>query len=154
MAKPVLDAKVLPNSVILLAKILAKLVLFSAKFTAKTTTFAQNRTLFGSANLPKSSAELLGGYAGAKSADFAGNGAIKNSTHAWFVSNERCTHFSRRFICQLELDAHLIDQKLRQYFYPTGTAEAQDTLKSISFSISFAVKTKKPGRNRLILMIL
>ena len=32
----------------------------------------------GSANLPKSLTELLGGYAGAKSADFAENGAIKN----------------------------------------------------------------------------
>ena len=35
----------------------------------------------------------------------------------------------RRFICQLEIDAHLIDQKLRQHFFQSGTAEASDTLK-------------------------
>ena len=44
-------------------------MLFSAKFSAKTTTFERNWTLFGSANLAKSLAEPLGGYAGAKFAN-------------------------------------------------------------------------------------
>ena len=39
----------------------------------------------------------------------------------------------RKFICQLECDAYLLDKKFRKMFYPDQSADSKDSLQGNSF---------------------
>merc|ERR1719162_2536390 len=58
----------------------------------------------------------------------------------------------RRFICQLECDAYLHDQKLRAKLYNRGSRESRDSLKSYSWENDEADLIDQKDENKIVSM--